>query len=469
VNLDIDPKSLAPGEALDVIIVGAGLAGLCAARQLVAQGFRCVVLEARDRVGGRTLSQRLGNDTIDLGGQWIGPTQNRLAALATELGVQRFPQFDTGTKILSWGSRLQRYNGDLPKLSLMAQLELLWASKRLEKFQREIPPATPWEARHASEWDGMTLETWKRRNLRSGGARLFLDIITRAVFTSEPRDLSFLYFLNYLRSGHGLESLISIRGGAQQERFVGGAQQIAERLADGIAPRVILNAPVRSIEQHADGVIVRSDAGRFQAARVIVAIPPVLAGRIHYEAPLPADRDQITARMPMGSVIKYIATYERAFWRDAGLSGEAFSDTGPTVTTFDDSSHDGRQAALVTFSDGEVARIWGRHSPDERRTAVLAELARFFGPQALHPTGFVEKNWNDDPWSRGCYVGVTGPGALVSFGQALRRPCGRIHWSGTETADEWLGYLDGAIQSGQRAATEVAALLPTPRQAVAPS
>lgn len=453
---DGNPRS---NNAYDVIIVGAGLAGLCAARDLVKRGLSCLVLEARDRVGGRTLSQKLGNDTIDLGGQWIGPKQHRLAALAAELGVERFPQFDTGTKILSWGGKLQRYDGDLPKLSILAQLELLLASKRLEKFHREISVARPWEALRAREWDSMTLETWKRRNMRTAGARLFLDIVTRAVFTSEPRDLSFLCFLNYLQSGQGLESLISIRGGAQQERFVGGAQQISQKLAAQLGDRVILSAPVRSIEQHADSVLVRSDVGSFTCHRVIVAVPPLLAGRIHYESPLPAARDQITARMPMGSVIKYIATYDRAFWRDVGLSGEAFSDTGPTVTTFDDSSHDGAQPALVTFSDGEVARVWGERSPEERRAAVLAELARFFGPQALSPTGFAEKNWNEDPWSRGCYVGVTSPGALTSFGYALRQPCGRIHWSGTETADEWLGYLDGAIQSGERAAAEVAPLV----------
>jgi monoamine oxidase len=301
----------------------------------------------------------------------------------------------------------------------------------------------------------MTVESWKSRHVRTAGARLFIDVVTRAVLTSEPRDVSFLYFLSYLRWGQGLEKLITIDGGAQQQRFVGGAQQLSQRLADGLAPRVVLNAPVRAIEQTTEQVIVHCDAGTFRGRLAIIAIPPVLAGRIHYTAALSARRDQLTSRMPMGSVIKYVAAYERPFWREAGFSGEAVSDTGITVTTFDDTSHDGGHPALVTFSDGQVARDWSDRTPDERRAAVLAELARFFGQKAASPVAFVEKNWNDDPWSRGCYVGVTGPGTLTAFGEALREPCGRIHWAGTETATEWMGYLEGAIQSGQRAADEV--------------
>jgi monoamine oxidase len=253
--------------------------------------------------------------------------------------------------------------------------------------------------------------------------------------------------------------LISIKGGAQQERFVGGAQQLSERLADALAPRVVLRAPVRAIEQNAQSVVVHSDAGAYRGRLAIVAVPPLLAGRIRYAAPLPAKRDQLTARMPMGSVIKYVVAYERPFWREAGFSGEAVSDTGITVTTFDDSSHDARHPALVTFSDARAAREWSDRTPDERRAAVLAEFVRFFGPSAATPVAFVEKNWNDEPYSGGCYAGVTGPGALVAFGEALRQPCGRIHWAGTETATEWMGYLDGAIQSGQRAAAEVRARL----------
>ncbi len=443
------------GEPLDVVVVGAGLAGLCAARTLVERGARVAVLEARDRVGGRTLSSELGGAMIDLGGQWIGPTQHRLAALAAELGVETFPQFHAGRKLLSWGGRLSDYRDALPPLSLLAQAELFLTDRRWKKFLAEIPPEAPWQAPRALEWDGMTLETWKRRHLRSAGARLFVDVVTRAVLTCEPRDVSLLYFLSYLRWGHGLERLISIPDGAQQDRFVGGAQQISERLAERLAPRVMLQAPVRAIEQHSEGVTIRADTGTYRAPLVILAIPPVLAGRIDYAAPLPVKRDQLTARMPMGSVIKYVAVYERAFWREAGFSGEAISDTGITVTTFDDTSHDGRHPALVTFSDGQVARDWSGHTADERREAVLAEFVRFFGLEAAQPIAFAEKDWTADPWSRGCYVGVTGPGTLTAFGEALREPCGRIHFAGTETATEWMGYLDGAIQSGHRAADEV--------------
>jgi monoamine oxidase len=452
-------SNVGDGQSADVLVVGAGVAGLTAARELTKRNLSCLVLEARDRVGGRTLSQKVGRDWLDLGGQWIGPTQDRLAALARELGVATFPQYQDGTKLVSWGGKLITYKGDLPWLSLGTQLELGLLDWRIKSFMKDLPIEAPWTARRAAEWDGQTVESWKRRHLRTGGARLFLDVVVRAVFTSEPRDLSFLYFLSYLKSGHGLESLISIKGGAQEARFIGGAQRISTCMAEQLGDRVLLDCPVRSITQDADGVTLQTDRGPFRGRLVIVAIPPLLASRIHYAAALPARREQLMIRMPMGSVIKYVATYDRAFWREAGFSGEAFSDTGPTVTTFDDSSHDGSQPALVTFSDGAAGRIWGDRPADERRQAVLAELARFFGPQAVHPTDFVEKNWSEDPWSGGCYAGVMGPGVMTDFGPALREPCGRIHWAGTETAIDWTGYIDGAIESGQRTVQEVAGRL----------
>jgi monoamine oxidase len=442
-------------DSLDVVIIGAGVAGLVAARELQRRGRSLVVLEARDRVGGRTLSQRIGNEVLDLGGQWIGPTQNRLANLAHELGIQTFPQHHEGRKIFSWGGKLRYFSGEVPWMSPLALWELFRLRSKLGQISGTVLPEEPWNTKGATLWDSMTLESWKERHLHSSGARVFLDIVTRAVLTSEPRDVSFLFFLSYLRWGGGLDRLISIPNGAQQDRFVGGAQQICQRMAKELGEQVVLNFPVLAIEQGANGVTVRTATASYKCRYAIVAIPPLLAGRIHYEPALPAKRDQLTARMPMGSVIKYIAVYEKAFWRDAGFSGEAFSDTGPAVTTFDDSSPDGSQPALVSFSDGESARFWCERSEEERRAAILSEVARFFGPQAGRPVAFVEKNWVEDPWSRGCYVGVMGPGTMTSYGRALREPCGRIHWAGTETATEWMGYIEGAIQSGQRAAAEV--------------
>lgn len=452
-------EKFADAQRADVLIVGAGVAGLTAARELSKRKIACRVLEARERVGGRTFSQNVGRDRLDLGGQWIGPTQDRLAALVKELNIATFPQHHAGTKILSQGGKVTTFKGDIPWLSLATQIELGLMDWRLKAFLKDVPLDAPWTSRRAAEWDGQTVETWKRRHLRTRGARLFLDVVVRAVFTSEPRDLSFLYFLSYIKAGHGLESLISIKGGAQESRFVGGAQSISDRMAEQLGDRLVLNCPVRAIVQDVDGLMLETDRGPFRGRLAIIAIPPLLASRIHYAAALPLQREQLMIRMPMGSVIKYVATYERAFWREAGFSGEAFSDTGPTVTTFDDSSHDGSQPALVTFSDGAAGRIWGDRPVAERRGAVLAELARFFGPQAAEPTDFVEKNWNEDPWSGGCYAGVMGPGVMTDFGPALRQPCGRIHWAGTETAVDWTGYIDGAIESGQRSAAEVAARL----------
>jgi monoamine oxidase len=446
-------------DAVDSVVVGAGLAGLSAARALTRAGASCVVLEARDRVGGRTFSERTERGVIDLGGQWLGPTQERMRRLVAELGIAMFPTHHEGHKVLELGGQASTYRGEVPALAPHKLLLMQLALSRLDALAARVPLAEPWRAPAAERWDATTVESWSRRIAPLRDVRAVMDVAVRSVFGAEPGELSLLHFLAYLRAGGGLMSLVGIENGAQQDRFVDGAQTVAQRLAAALGARVVLGAPVRAIRRRPDGVDVASDAGTWHGRRVIVAVPPVLAGRIAYDPPLPALRDQLTQRMPMGATIKCHALYERPFWRELGFSGEAVSDGEPVSAVFDNTSHDGAQPALLGFIVGRPARIWSGRDPVERREAVLAAYARFFGPEAARPMAYVEKDWSVDPWAGGCPVGSMTPGTMSLFGPALRAPVERIHWAGTETAIEWTGYMEGAVESGERAAREVVARL----------
>jgi len=254
-----------------------------------------------------------------------------------------------------------------------------------------------------------------------------------------------------------MERLLETEGGAQQDRFVGGSQLVSIRMAEELGDAVELSAPVRRIEHGDDGVTVLADGIELRARRAIVAVPPALCGRIAYDPPLPGHRDQLTQRMPQGSVIKCMAVYERPFWREQGLSGEAASDVGPAKLAFDNTPPSGAPGVLLAFLEGARARELARLDPAARRQAVLRGLARLFGERAASPERFIEQSWADEEWSRGCYGGYMPPGGWTQFGFALREPIGPIHWAGAETATVWNGYMDGAVQSGQRAASAVLA------------
>jgi monoamine oxidase len=439
----------------DAAIVGAGISGLCAAARLARRGASVVVLEARGRVGGRTLSHPLGHEMVDLGAQWIGPGQPRVNRLVRELGIATFPQFNSGRKILHVNGRVSTYRHTVPSLPLLSLAELQLAIMRIERMARCAPAVAPQRAERAADWDAMTVAAWEERALRRSDARAVFDGAVRAILAAEPRELSLLFFLAYLHSGGGLMALAEVRGGAQQDRLHGGAQQIALRLAERLGERVVPDAPVRAIAQDGGGVVVRSERGAVRARRAIVAIPPALAAEIHFEPALPADRADLHHRMPMGAAIKCVFGYERPFWREAGFSGEVLCDEGPARLVFDDSPADASSGALVAFLLGDTARAWSGRTPGERALALRDQLARYFGPEAARPTGYVEGNWPAEAWSRGCYAGIMPPGVLTSVGRALRAPAGRIHWAGSETAVEGMGYMEGAIEAGERAADEV--------------
>jgi len=441
----------------DLVVIGAGLAGLSAARAAAAAGASVVVVEARDRVGGRVLNEDIGGgNVVEVGGQWIGPTQDRLAALAAKLGVETFPTHGEGENVIEYGGRLRRYRGTIPRINPVVLLDLERAQRRLNRMARRVPLEAPWEAPDAAQLDGQTAATWMRRNLVTRGGRMLLELGIEAVWAAQPEDMSLLHVLFYVHSAGGLEMLFDTEGGAQQDRFVGGSQRIPILMAQELGrENLLLGSPVRMIRRGEHGVTVEADGATVRARRAVVALAPTLAGRIAYDPPLPGFRDQLTQRMPLGTVAKCMAIYDEPFWRAESLSGQGTSDAGPVKLTFDNSPPGGAPGVLLGFLEGRQARELGRVQAQERRAAVLDCFARLFGPRAGRPDAYVERLWAEEEWSRGCYGCHMPTGAWTAYGPALREPIGPLHWAGAEYATVWNGYMDGAVRSGEEAASAV--------------
>jgi monoamine oxidase len=445
---------------VDVVVVGAGLAGLTAARDIVAGGKTVLVLEARNRVGGRVLGTPIGGGRVlESGGEFIGPTQNRMAALAKDMGVGTFPTYNDGNNLYYRRGLSIPYQGLPPDPEGTA--EILVAIQQVNSMAAEVPLDAPWKAPRAAEWDGKTLRTWIDENLHTDGGRFLFEVATTSIFSFEPRDISFLFFLFYVAAAGDEQNpgdilrLISTAGGGQETRFIGGSQRVPIALAKRLGKRVRLNTPVRRIVQRKGSVEVRADGLTATGQRVVVAIPPHLAGRIDYSPKLPAMREQLTQRLPMGSVIKVQAIYERPFWRDAGFNGQVVSDIGPVGATFDNSPPDASRGVMMGFIEASDARRLDSSTEAERRALVLDNFATYFGDEGRNALGYIEGRWDQEVWTRGCPVCVTPPGVLLDYGEALRAPVGRIHWAGTETSTYWNGYMDGAVRSGERVAREV--------------
>jgi monoamine oxidase len=440
--------------SVDAIVVGAGLSGLCSARELVRQGKDTLVLEARDHVGGRMVRKSvIDGGWIDLGGQWIGPTQVGILALAESLGVKHFDSYATGRTVVNYNGALSTIDGAFPPINALPAIsaaEVAEADRVWEQFRTLAATANverPWLTQNAPALDAQTVSSWLTTVSSSEFARFCVNYWVLNQEGADPAATSMLFALTSYAAGPEEEK-------PEQWLFEGASGQIPERLAEELGDRIRLGQPVVRIEQDTRGATVTTSECDYRADFVVVAIPPHLAGAIDYSPPLPSRRMQFTQRAPMGSVIKYAAVYPTAWWRAKGLSGVTVSDR-TVVATADSSPPDGKPGILTSFVIGPAAIRLADQSDDARKQIVISDLMAYFGDEAMHPVEFIEMNWTGEKWTGGGYNAVLAPNTLITYGPAMAESVGRIHWAGTEMSPKWTGYFEGAIQAGYAAAHAV--------------
>ncbi len=439
----------------DVVVIGGGISGLMAARVVARAGLEPIVVEARERIGGRVLDESIGDGAIvELGGQYIGARDQRLKALLAELGIDTFPVNDRGLHLLELNGDIRRYRGNVPRVAPRTLLDLARARWLIDRRARRVPTRAPWDAPDARKWDEMTFEEWLDGNVRTRDARALLDGAVRMIWGEDPHGVGLLSALAFVNTAGSFKALGVARGGLLQDRVAGGPRRLAQAMAAELDGRIICGCPVEEIADNGSSVEISGGAVQVRARRAIVAAPPALVRKIRFEPAQPTLRQRALESLPLGAVIKIAAVYERPFWRDRGLSGRALSLEGPVTGTLDNSPPDGQAGVLVGFVPGTRGRQLGERSQRERRDAILGTFARLYGPDALRPETYIEKDWTVDPWSLGCYFGLPAPRALTELLPTFARPCGLIHWAGTESAFGAFGSMDGALQSGERAASE---------------
>lgn len=442
-------------DEVDVVIIGAGLAGLATALELKKNNLSFVVLEARDRPGGRIESiVTAENVYIDMGAQWIGKNHYRVKKLLSQFHLHTVSTYQKGKQIYAFNEKI--FYQKWTPISVLSLLDVTLFTRRLNKISSFINPSEPWGNTFTKQFDEITVEQFLQSNMYTKAGRNYYRLFIEELLCAKLYEVSALDFFWLISSAGSIQHIKA----SEQLSIKGSAGALIKKIAVVLAEELQFESPVTMIRSEAvNKAYVYTENQCWKAKKVIIAVPANLHGRITFEPPLPASRVQLNKRAPLPAVTKINIVYEKPFWREIGLSGVAYSDKGLIKLTVDSSPKDGKRGLLTVIVSGNSARELANHSPEKRKKLVLTALTRMFGQEANKPSEYFEKNWSEEEWTRGGYGVHFTPGVITYLGKTLIKPVGPIHWAGSETATQWRLYMEGAIQSGQRAAEEVILVL----------
>ena len=444
----------------NVVIIGAGPSGLTAARKLKAAGLSVAVLEARDRVGGRTWSDTIDGAFLEIGGQWISPDQEALSELVEELGLQTFPRYRDGESVyIGSDHRAVRYSGDMFPVAESTAQEMERLIALLDELTAKTDPAAPWTHPDARALDTISFSAWLREQSSDEEACNNIGLfVAGGMLTKPAHSFSTLQALLMASSAGSFSNLVD-ENFILDRRVAGGMQQVSERMAAELGEDVVLGAPVRTLRWNAEGpsVTAEADGVTVHARYAIMAVPPNLYSRVSFDPPLPRRQHQMHQHVSLGLVIKVHAVYSKPFWREAGLSGTCFGAHELVQEVYDNTNHEDSRGTLVGFVSDEKADAMFELSADERRQAILESISGYLGKEALTPEVYYESDWGSEEWTRGAYAASYDLGGLHRYGPDQLAPVGPIHWSCSDLAAEGYQHVDGAVRMGAKTAERIIA------------